>query len=84
MALAEKLKQEVADLKSAMGEIEAEERAAIAALDAELAAIPNRPLARGSARAPTRTTMSKSAKSATSRSFRKISSRKSISRSAKP
>ena len=44
MALAEKLKQEVADLKSSMGEIEAEERAAIAALDAELAAIPNRPL----------------------------------------
>ncbi len=44
MALAEKLKQEVADLKNSMGEIEAEERAAIKALDDELAAIPNRPL----------------------------------------
>jgi seryl-tRNA synthetase len=44
MALAEKLKQEVADLKASMGEIEAEERAAIAKLEAELAAIPNRPL----------------------------------------
>ena len=43
-ALAEKLKQEVADLKSSMGEIEAQERAAIAALETELAAIPNRPL----------------------------------------
>ncbi len=43
-ALAEKLKQEVADLKNSMGEIEAEERVAIAALEAELAAIPNRPL----------------------------------------
>ncbi|HUO54022.1 MAG TPA: serine--tRNA ligase, partial [Rhodoblastus sp.] len=42
--LAEKLKQEVADLKASMGEIEAQERAAIAALDSELAAIPNRPL----------------------------------------
>ncbi|WP_298351448.1 serine--tRNA ligase [Rhodoblastus sp.] len=44
MALAEKLKQEVADLKASMGEIEAQERAAIAELEAELAAIPNRPL----------------------------------------
>ncbi len=43
-ALAEKLKQEVADLKNSMGEIEAQERVAIAALEAELAAIPNRPL----------------------------------------
>ncbi|MGO8738850.1 serine--tRNA ligase [Rhodoblastus sp.] len=44
MALAEKLKQEVADLKNSMAEIEAEERAAIKALEDELAAIPNRPL----------------------------------------
>jgi seryl-tRNA synthetase len=44
MALAEKLKQEVADLKVSMGEIEAQERDAIAALEAELAALPNRPL----------------------------------------
>jgi seryl-tRNA synthetase len=42
--LAEKLKKEVADLKNSMGEIEAQERAAIAALEAELAAIPSRPL----------------------------------------
>jgi seryl-tRNA synthetase len=44
MALAHKLKQEVADLKASMGEIEAQEREAIATLEAELAAIPNRPL----------------------------------------
>jgi seryl-tRNA synthetase len=44
MAFAEKLKQEVADLKTSMGAIEAEERAAILALETELAAIPNRPL----------------------------------------
>jgi seryl-tRNA synthetase len=44
MALADKLKQEVADLKASMGEIEAQEREAIATLEAELAAIPNRPL----------------------------------------
>ncbi|MCI4679529.1 serine--tRNA ligase [Rhodoblastus acidophilus] len=44
MALAEKLKQEVADLKLSMGAIESEERAAITALETELAAIPNRPL----------------------------------------
>ena len=43
-ALADKLKQEVADLKTGMGAIEAEEKAAIAALEQELAAIPNRPL----------------------------------------
>ena len=43
-ALAEKLKQEVAELKSGMGAIEAEEKAAIQALESELAAIPNRPL----------------------------------------
>jgi seryl-tRNA synthetase len=45
LALAEKLKQEVADLKIGMGAIEAEEKTAILALDQELAAIPNRPLA---------------------------------------
>jgi seryl-tRNA synthetase len=45
LALAEKLKQEVADLKLGMGAIEAEEKAAILALEQELAAIPNRPLA---------------------------------------
>jgi seryl-tRNA synthetase len=45
LALAEKLKQEVADLKIGMGAIEAEEKAAILALEQELAAIPNRPLA---------------------------------------
>src|SRR5574340_323828 len=44
MALAEKLKQEVADLKTSMGAIEEEERRAIVALEIELAAIPNRPL----------------------------------------
>ncbi len=43
-ALADKLKQEVADLKTGMGAIEAEEKAAILALEQELAAIPNRPL----------------------------------------
>ncbi|MGO9945117.1 MAG: serine--tRNA ligase [Rhodoblastus sp.] len=43
-ALAEKLKQEVAELKNGMGAVEAEERAAIQALERELAAIPNRPL----------------------------------------
>jgi seryl-tRNA synthetase len=43
LALAEKLKQEVADLKLGMGAFEAEEKAAILALDQELAAIPNRP-----------------------------------------
>uniref|UniRef100_UPI0035B4F516 serine--tRNA ligase n=1 Tax=Rhodoblastus sp. TaxID=1962975 RepID=UPI0035B4F516 len=43
-ALAERLKQEVADLKTSMGAIEAEERDAITALETELAAIPNRPL----------------------------------------
>ncbi len=43
MALAEKLKQEVAELKTGMGAIEAEEKAAIEALERELAAIPNRP-----------------------------------------
>jgi seryl-tRNA synthetase len=43
--LAERLKQEVAELKSTMGATEAEERAAILALETELAAIPNRPLA---------------------------------------
>ena len=43
-ALAEKLKQEVAELKSGMGAIEAEEKAAILARESELAAIPNRPL----------------------------------------
>ncbi len=45
MALAEKLKAEVAELKTGMGAIEAEEKAAISALEIELAAIPNRPLA---------------------------------------
>ena len=44
-ALADKLKQEVADLKATMGAIEAEERNAIADLECELAALPNRPLA---------------------------------------
>jgi seryl-tRNA synthetase len=44
LPLAEKLKQEVADLKIGMGAIEAEEKAAILALEQELAAIPNRPL----------------------------------------
>ncbi|MGO9430190.1 MAG: serine--tRNA ligase, partial [Rhodoblastus sp.] len=44
LALAEKLKQEVADLKLGMGAIEAEEKAAILALEQELAANPNRPL----------------------------------------
>jgi seryl-tRNA synthetase len=44
LALAEQLKQEVAELKGAMAEIEAQERKAIAALEKELAAIPNRPL----------------------------------------
>ena len=44
MALAEKLKQEVTDLKTSMGAIEAEERDAILALETELGAIPNRPL----------------------------------------
>jgi seryl-tRNA synthetase len=43
-ALAEKLKQEVAELKTGMGAFEASERTAIAALEFELAAIPNRPL----------------------------------------
>ncbi len=43
-ALAEKLKLEVAELKDGMGAVEAEERAAIQALERELAAIPNRPL----------------------------------------
>jgi seryl-tRNA synthetase len=43
-ALAEKLKAEVAELKDSMGALEAQERAAIAALETELAAIPNRPL----------------------------------------
>ena len=44
LPLVEKLKQEVADLKIGMGAIEAEEKAAILALEQELAAIPNRPL----------------------------------------
>jgi seryl-tRNA synthetase len=44
-ALAEKLKQEVADLKTSMGAIEAKEKDAILDLETELAAIPNRPLA---------------------------------------
>jgi seryl-tRNA synthetase len=44
-ALAERLKQEVAELKISMGATEAEERNAILALETELAAIPNRPLA---------------------------------------
>jgi seryl-tRNA synthetase len=44
-ALADKLKHEVAELKTTMGAIEADERAAILALETELAAIPNRPLA---------------------------------------
>ena len=44
MALADKLKQEVADLKTNMGAFETQEREAILALDTELAAIPNRPL----------------------------------------
>jgi seryl-tRNA synthetase len=43
-ALADKLKQEVAELKANAGAVEAEEKAAIAALETELAAIPNRPL----------------------------------------
>ena len=43
-ALAEKLKQEVAELKTGMGTIEAEEKTAIQALETVLAAIPNRPL----------------------------------------
>jgi seryl-tRNA synthetase len=43
-ALAERLKNEVAELKTGMGAIEAEEKAAILALENELAAIPNRPL----------------------------------------
>jgi seryl-tRNA synthetase len=43
-ALAEKLKQEVAELKNGLGAVEAEEKAAILALETELAAIPNRPL----------------------------------------
>jgi len=43
-SLAEKLKQEVAELKTGMGAIEAEEKSSIAALEHELAAIPNRPL----------------------------------------
>ncbi len=44
-ALAETLKQEVGRLKTAMPEMEAAEKAAGVALDAELAAIPNLPLA---------------------------------------
>ncbi len=44
MALAEKLKAGSRRSQDSMGEIEAQERAAIAALEAELAAIPNRPL----------------------------------------
>ena len=44
MALADSLKQEVADLKTNMGAFETQEREAILALDTELAAIPNRPL----------------------------------------
>jgi seryl-tRNA synthetase len=43
-ALAEKLKQEVSELKTGMGVVEEEERKAILALETELAAIPNRPL----------------------------------------
>ncbi|WP_294541754.1 serine--tRNA ligase [uncultured Rhodoblastus sp.] len=43
-ALAEKLKQEVAELKNGMGAAEADEKAAILAFETELAAIPNRPL----------------------------------------
>ncbi len=42
-ALAEKLKAEVADLKVRMPELEAAEKAALAALDEQLAAIPNTP-----------------------------------------
>jgi len=42
--LAEKLKAEVAALKETMGALEAQERDAIAALETELSAIPNRPL----------------------------------------
>jgi seryl-tRNA synthetase len=41
---AEALKAEVAELKTKMADFEAEEKAAIAALDKELAAIPNTPL----------------------------------------
>ena len=41
---AEALKAEVAELKTKMADYEAEEKAAIAALDKELAAIPNTPL----------------------------------------
>ena len=43
-ALADKLKQEVADLKNAMPELESVEKAASAELDTALAAIPNIPL----------------------------------------
>jgi seryl-tRNA synthetase len=43
-AFAEKLKQEVSELKTGMGVVEEEERKAILALETELAAIPNRPL----------------------------------------
>jgi len=43
LALAEKLKAEVADLKTKMPELEEAERKALAALDAELASIPNLP-----------------------------------------
>ncbi|HLW90858.1 MAG TPA: serine--tRNA ligase [Roseiarcus sp.] len=44
-ALAEALKAEVADLKTKMPALEADERAALAALETELAAIPNLPAA---------------------------------------
>ncbi len=44
-AAADALKEEVARLKAAMPELEAEEKAAASALDAELAAIPNLPAA---------------------------------------
>jgi seryl-tRNA synthetase len=43
LTLAEALKAEVADLKTRMPELEAAEREALAALEAELAAIPNLP-----------------------------------------
>ncbi|HLH47765.1 MAG TPA: serine--tRNA ligase, partial [Roseiarcus sp.] len=45
MARAEALKSEVADLKTKMPDLEAAEKAALAALESELAAIPNIPAA---------------------------------------
>ena len=79
---AEDYRAEVAGLKATMPELEAAEREAAAALEAELAAIPTcRSPIRRTAR--TKTTMSSSAAMALRLAFRTASRLRSISRSAK-